>query len=168
MSKDRAKNRAAREHEAALRTAAKAGAKEHQERVVSMRLDAERSGPREAITPKTHHKTPAKGPRKAVPRTASKAAPAGRKTTTAAKSTAKPSSARAQNGKRRGHKTVGRADGPLARRRRLRVRLLLVVLLAVNVAVGIIWRDWEVTLAALIVTAITAPLLAAVLLRRKR
>jgi hypothetical protein len=44
---------------------------------------------------------------------------------------------------------------------------LLVLLLAVNVAVGVIWRDWAVSVAVLILTAILAPLMAAALLRRR-
>lgn len=62
----------------------------------------------------------------------------------------------------------GRPDGPLARRRRLRIRLLLVLLLIVNVAVAAVWRDWKISLAVLILSVITAPLLAALLLRRRR
>lgn len=70
--------------------------------------------------------------------------------------------------KKRGRAPVGRPDGPLARKRRLRVRLVLLLMLAVNVAVGIVWRDWSVSLAVLILSVITAPLLVALLLRRRR
>jgi hypothetical protein len=62
----------------------------------------------------------------------------------------------------------GRPDGPLARRRRFRIRLLLVLLLLVNVAAWIVWPEWPARLAVLIGTVITAPMLAALLLRRKR
>jgi hypothetical protein len=78
---------------------------------------------------------------------------------------ARQSHPRTPGAKRRG--PVGRPDGPLARRRRFRVRLLLVLLLVVNVAAGVTWRDWSVSLAVLIVSVITAPLLAALLLRRR-
>jgi hypothetical protein len=69
--------------------------------------------------------------------------------------------------KKRTHAPVGRPDGPIARRRRFRIRLLMVLLLMVNVAVGLIWREWSVSLAVLIVSIVTAPLLAALLLRRR-
>jgi len=69
--------------------------------------------------------------------------------------------------KKRSHAPVGRPDGPLARRKRFRLRLLLVLLLVVNVAVGVVWRDWSVSLAVLIMSVITTPLLAALLLRRR-
>jgi hypothetical protein len=69
--------------------------------------------------------------------------------------------------KKRTHAPVGRPDGPIARRRRFRIRLLMVMLLVVNVAVGLIWREWSVSLAVLIVSIVTAPLLAALLLRRR-
>lgn len=68
---------------------------------------------------------------------------------------------------RRGHTPVGRADGPLARRRRARTRLLVVLLVLVNVAAWFVWSDWAARLAVLIVSAITAPLLAALVLRRR-
>ena len=62
---------------------------------------------------------------------------------------------------------TGRADGPLARRRRFRVRLLLVLLLVVNVAGWVVWSEWPARLAVFIVSVVTAPLLAALLLRRR-
>jgi hypothetical protein len=62
---------------------------------------------------------------------------------------------------------VGRPDGPLARRRRFRVRLLVGLLVLVNVAAWLIWPDWAARLAVLILSVITAPLLAALLLRRR-
>ena len=62
----------------------------------------------------------------------------------------------------------GRPDGPLARRKRFRIRLLIVLLLLVNVVAWFVWPEWPARLAVLIVTVITAPLLAAILLRRKR
>jgi hypothetical protein len=73
---------------------------------------------------------------------------------------------RAKNKRR--NAPVGRADGPLARRRRFRVRLLLASLLVVNIAAGVVWRDWKVSLAVFILSVITAPLLAALLLRRRK
>jgi hypothetical protein len=62
----------------------------------------------------------------------------------------------------------GRPDGPLARRRRFRIRLLILLLLLVNVVAWFVWPEWPARLAVLILTVITAPLLAAILLRRKR
>jgi hypothetical protein len=47
------------------------------------------------------------------------------------------------------------------------VRLLLILLLVVNVAVAAVWRDWTVSLGVLILSAITTPLLAALLLKRR-
>jgi hypothetical protein len=124
VSKQRAKDRAAREREARVKTAARGSAGERHERTQAAR--------------KPVGKKPAKQSR---PRT--------------------PAS------KKRSHAPVGRPDGPLARRRRFRIRLLLVLLLVVNVAAGVIWQDWSVTLAVLIVSVITTPLLAALLLRRR-
>jgi hypothetical protein len=138
VSKERAKNRAAREREAGIKAAARGSEKERQER--------------EQVTRKAPAKKSA-GKQARPPASAGKPRPAARPRPAAAK--------------KRGHAPVGRPDGPLARRRRFRVRLLLVLLLAVNVATWVIWRDWSVTLAVLIVSVITAPLLAALLLRRR-
>lgn len=90
---------------------------------------------------------------------------------TAPKPAAKPpkkSGPRTPAGNKRKNAPIGRADGPLARRRRLRVRLLLGLLLVVNIAAAVIWRDWKISLAVFIVSVITAPLLAALLLRRRK
>lgn len=163
MSKERAKNRAAREHEAAIRTAAKGHEHDRQERLLSLKSDGAGTVG-EAITQPQHHKTP---------KPAKSTAKAGGAGTAAARNagkgrpTPKQSAPRSPANKKRTHAPVGRPDGPLARRRRFRIRLLVVVLLVVNVAVGVIARDWAVSLAVLIGTAILAPLLAAALLRRK-
>jgi hypothetical protein len=158
VSKERQRNRAAREHEAALKQAAKGHERDRAERQLSMKGSAEGpGGSGDAITKPQHHKHP-------KPATQS-----GRANKTAGKGrpTPKQSAPRSPANKKRTHAPVGRPDGPLARRRRFRVRLLLVLLLAVNVAVGVIWRDWTVSLAALILSVILTPLLAAALLRRK-
>lgn len=155
MSKERAKNRAAAAHEAAIRTAAKGHEQDRLERQSSMKAD----GPAttgEAITAPQHHKTPKPAARTAAKTTAGKGRP-----------TPKQSAPRTPAGKKRNHAPVGRPDGPLARRRRFRIRMLLILLLVVNIAVGVIWQDWRVSLAVLIMSAIVAPLLAAALLRRK-
>jgi Flp pilus assembly protein TadB len=81
---------------------------------------------------------------------------------------AKRAGARTPASKKRKHAPVGRPDGPLARRRRLRIRVLVLALLVVNVVVGAVWQDWSISLAVLIVSVVTAPLLAAMLLRRRR
>jgi len=80
---------------------------------------------------------------------------------------AKRSQPRTPANKKRTHAPVGRPDGPIARRRRFRIRLLVALLLVVNIAAGLIWREWSVSLAVLIVSIVTAPLLAALLLRRR-
>jgi hypothetical protein len=84
-----------------------------------------------------------------------------------AKNPPKGSRPRQPASKKRSHAPVGRPDGPLARRNRFRLRLLLGLLVVVNVAVAVVWRDWSVSLAVLIVSAVTTPLLAALLLRRR-
>lgn len=154
MSKERAKNRAAREHEAALRTAAKGHEHDRQERTLSMKSNGS-STAGEAITPPQHHKTP-----KPAARTGGKGRP-----------TPKQSAPRTPANKKRTHAPVGRPDGPLARRRRFRIRLLVGLLLLVNIAVGVAVAvtdlTWAVSVAVLIGSAIVAPLLAAALLRRK-
>lgn len=142
MSKGRAQRRTAREREAGIKAAAKGAEQERQERQET-RDTGSKSGGKSARATGTGGRKPAKKP--------------------GARPSAKKSGAR-PSAKKRGR---GRAEGPLARRRRFRIRLLLVVLLVVNLAVGIIWRDWAVSLAVLILSVITAPLLAALLLRRR-
>jgi hypothetical protein len=157
VSKERAKNRAEREREAAIKQAAKGHEQERQERQLSMKAAAEKAeGKGDAITQPQHHKTHKPGTK-----------PADKKSPGKGRPTPKQSGPRTPASKKRGHAPVGRPDGPLARRRRFRIRLLLIVLLLVNVAVGAIWQDWSVTLAVLIFSVITAPLLAALLLRRR-
>ena len=55
----------------------------------------------------------------------------------------------------------------LAQQRRLRLWLLIAVLVVANVAVALVWRNWAASLAAGIGSVIVAPLLAALLLRRR-
>ena len=62
---------------------------------------------------------------------------------------------------------VGRDTGSLARRRRIRRGLLLTVLLAANILVWVVRPDWEARLAAAVVSILAAPVLAALLLRRR-
>ena len=168
MSKERANNRAAREREAAIRQAAKGHEQDRQDRIVSMKGTGEvvgkHGGP--AITQPTHHKTPKNGPAKGGPATGG-AATGGAAKGAGAKGRPTPKQSAAQAPKKRATGPVGRPDGPLARRRRFRTRLLVVLFLVVNVAAALIWRDWAVSVAVLIVSAILAPLVAAALLRRK-
>ena len=142
MSKERARKRAAREREAGIRAAAKGTERERRERGHVRRAAAGKSGTGRPVEPAAKPGTPgARQPKKSAPRS-----PAGN---------------------RRKKAPVGRPDGPLARRRRVRTRLLVLLLLLVNVVAGLVWRDWQVSLAVLIVSIITAPLLAALLLRRR-
>ncbi len=175
MSKERANNRAAREREAAIRQAAKGHEQDRQDRIVSMKgtgdVVGKHGGP--AITPPTHHKTPKNGPGKpGAGKSAGKSAGAKGATKAAggkgsgAKGRPTPKQSAAQT-KKKATGPVGRPDGPLARRRRFRTRLLVVLLVLINVAAAVIWRDWAVSLAVLIGSAILAPLAAAALLRRK-
>ena len=149
MSKETPKNQTAHQAEA--------------ERQVSMKGSADvvgkHGGP--SITPPSHHHKPPK------PRTKGKNPP---KASSPGKGrpTPKQSAARTPAGKKRPHAPTGRQDGPLARRRRLRIRLLVGLLLVVNVVAAVVWRDWAVSLAVLIGSFIVAPLLAAALLRRKK
>ena len=131
MSKERARNRAAREREAGIKAAAKGAEKDRHERRQAAKKPAVRTQAKKAA------QKPAK---QSHPRTPDK---------------------------KRNHAPVGRPDGPLARRRRFRVRLLLALLVAVNVGAWLIWPDWSARLAVLIVSVISAPLLAALLLRRR-
>ena len=149
MSKERAKKRAEREREAGIKAAAKGSDEERREREQA----------RKAAAGKPAAGKPVKGQ---PVMTASKSAPKG-----AAKAPKK-SGPRTPAGNKRKNAPVGRADGPLARRRRFRVRLLLVLLLLVNIAAAVIWQNWRISLAVFIVSVITAPLLAALLLRRRK
>jgi len=157
VSKERAKNRAAREREAA-----KGHEQDRAERQLSMKGsgDGPGQGAGEAITKPQHHKTP-------KPAAPSRTKQAGSKQAGKGRPTPKQSAPRSPANKKRTHAPVGRPDGPLARRRRFRIRLLVALLLVVNVVVGVIWRDWAVSVAVLILTAILAPLLAAAMLRRR-
>lgn len=114
MSKERARNRAARERETGIKAAAR----------------TKNARPGATTPPKKNRPRPAPAkPRRTAP--------------------------------------SGRPDGPLARRRRFRIRLLVLLLLVVNIGAGVVWQDWKISLAVLIVSVITAPLLAALLLRRR-
>ncbi len=132
MSKERARNRAAREREAGIKAAAKGTEKDRHERRQAAKKPAARTQVKKA-----------------------------------ARKPAKQSHPRTPADTKRHHAPVGRPDGPLARRRRFRVRLLLALLVAVNVGAWLIWPDWSARLAVLIVSVISAPLLAALLLRRR-
>jgi hypothetical protein len=158
VSKERARNRAEREREAAIKQAAKGNEQDRVERQLSMKGGGEGpQGKGDAITQPQHHKHPKPGAK-----AASAKKPPGK-----GRPTPKQSGPRSPVSKKRPSAPVGRPDGPLARRRRFRIRLLVVLLVIVNLAVGAIWRDWSVTLAVLILSVITAPLLAALLLRRR-
>lgn len=146
MSKERARNRAAREQEAGIKAAARGAEAERKERQQAARTPKGAAG---------------KAPGGAAGGGSGKA-----KTPGKGRPTPKQSAPRSPAGKKRGHAPVGRPDGPLARRRRNRIRFLVALLLVVNIAAGVLWRDWTVSLAVLIVSIISAPLLAAALLRR--
>ncbi len=55
----------------------------------------------------------------------------------------------------------------LARKRRLRTSLLVAFLLAVQVVVWAVRPDWEARLAALVVSVLAVPVLAAFFVRRR-
>jgi hypothetical protein len=114
VSKERARRRAAREHEAAIRTSARAAQAERRER-------------RTARTRAVRRATTGRLPRRT---------------------------------------RVGRPTGSLARRRRTRTSVLLVLLLALNVLVWFLSPDWAVRLGALVVSVLVAPVLATLLVRR--
>lgn len=114
MSKERARRRAAREHEAAIRASARGAQAERRERRAARRRAVRRA-------------TTGQLPRRTV---------------------------------------VGRPTGSLARRRRTRTSVLLAVLLALNVVVWILSPDWALRLAALVVSALVAPVLVTLLARR--
>ena len=141
------------------------------ERQVSMKGSTEvlgkHGGP--AITPPSHHHKPPKPRTKGKnPPKASNPGGSGGK----GRPTPKQSAPRTPAGKKRTHAPTGRSDGPLARRRRFRIRLLVGLLLLVNLAVGVAVAvtdlTWAASLAVLIGSVVLAPLLAAILLRRKR
>jgi Flp pilus assembly protein TadB len=117
MSKERARRRAARQHEAALRASARAAEAERRER-----RDRRTSRPR-SLGRVAHGL-------------------AGRR--------------------------VGRADGTLARRRRRQRSLLVAALVALNLLVWVLRPDWESRLGALVVSVLAAPVLATMLLPRRR
>ena len=115
MSKERARRRAAREHEAALRTAARASEQERRER-----QGARRRALKAATTDRIRL-----------------AAPAGRDT------------------------------GALARKRRKRNTMLVVVLVCLNILVWVVRPDWEARLAAFVVTVLAFPVLRLLLFSRR-
>lgn len=116
MSRERARRRAAREHEAALKAFARAAEVERRER---------RTARNRALRRATTGRLPSRSPR-------------------------------------------GRPTGTLARRRRAQTSLLLAALLALNVLVWFVRPDWESRLAALVVSLLAAPVLATLLLPRRR
>jgi Flp pilus assembly protein TadB len=61
-----------------------------------------------------------------------------------------------------------RPTGDLARRRRIQTSLLFALLAALNILVWVARPDWRARLAALIVSVLAAPVLATVLLPRRR
>jgi len=61
-----------------------------------------------------------------------------------------------------------RPTGEPARRRRIQTSLLFALLVALNVLVWVARPDWRARLAALIVTVLAAPVLATVLIPRRR
>jgi hypothetical protein len=116
VSKERARRRAAREHETAIRAAARAAEAERRER---------RAARRRTLRRHTTQRLPRLTP-------------------------------------------VGRPTGALARRRRVQTSLLLALLIALNVVVWVVRPDWPTRLAALVVTVLVAPVLAAVFVPRRR
>jgi Flp pilus assembly protein TadB len=116
MSKERARRRAAREHEAALKASARASEAERRER---------RSARARSLRRVTTGRLPGLDPR-------------------------------------------GRPTGTFARRRRMHTSLLLVSLLALNVLVWVLRPDWASRLAALVVSLLAAPVLATLLVPRRR
>jgi len=57
--------------------------------------------------------------------------------------------------------TTGRQTGVLARRRRTRLNVVVLVLLALQVLVWVVRPDWQARLAALLVAALAFPVIAA-------
>ena len=116
MSKERARRRTTREHEAGLRASARAAEAERRERRTA------RAG---AVRRATTDRLPRRMP-------------------------------------------TGRSTGTLARRRRTQRSLLLALLILLNVLVWVVRPDWSARLGALVVTALAAPVLATLLLPRRR
>lgn len=116
MSKERARRRAAREHEAALRASARAAEAERRER----------------------------------------------------RSTRTRALRRATTGRLPRRMRAGRQTGTLALRRRRQTSLLLALLVALNILVWLVRPDWAARLAALVVTVLAAPVLATLVLPRRR
>jgi Flp pilus assembly protein TadB len=67
-----------------------------------------------------------------------------------------------------GLRPVGKDTGTLARRRRVQRGILLALLVALNVLVWVVRPDWQARLAAVVVTVLTAPVLATLLLPSRR
>ena len=57
--------------------------------------------------------------------------------------------------------TTGRQTGPLARRRRARLNLVIASLLLVQVLVWVVRPDWQARFAAVLIAAIAFPVIAA-------
>jgi hypothetical protein len=113
MSKERAKRRAAREHEAALRAAARASDQERRERQAARRRAIRATTGRIRLAP------------------------------------------------------VGRDTGALARRRRTRTTMLVVVLVCLNILVWVVRPDWAARLGALVLTVLAFPVLRLLLFSRR-
>jgi Flp pilus assembly protein TadB len=116
MSKERARRRAAREHEGALKASARAAEAERRERRTARSRSLRRA---------TTGRLPSLAPR-------------------------------------------GRPTGTLARRRRTQTSMLLCCLLALNVLVWFLRPDWASRLAVLVVSVLAAPVLATLLIPRRR
>ena len=65
-------------------------------------------------------------------------------------------------------RAVGRDTGTLARRRRVRRGLLIVVLIALNVVLWYVRPDWEAMLAGAVLTILTFPVLQLLLVPSRR
>ncbi len=116
MSKERARRRAAREHEAALKASARAAEAERRERRTARARSLRRA---------TTGRLPSLSPR-------------------------------------------GRPTGTLARRRRMQTSMLLSALVVLNALVWFLRPDWASRLAALVVSLLAAPVLATLLVPRRR
>jgi hypothetical protein len=115
MSKDRARRRAQREHETALRAAARAADAERRERRAARATAVRRVTTDRLRVTRTHRPT-----------------------------------------------------GTLARRRRVQTSLLVALVVALNVVVWVVRPDWPARFAALVVSVLAAPVLATLLLPRRR
>lgn len=62
---------------------------------------------------------------------------------------------------------VGRPTGTLARRRRIRMSLLLTLLFGLNLLTWILRPDWAARFGVLVVTVLAAPVLATMLFSRR-